>query len=79
MSVVAFPRCARASEVPLPDRPAPVVWIFSARAARRVRAYWRSVPNGPGAAHDHPAGGQMRLPVLAILIFWGVALWAVLR
>lgn len=79
MSVVAFPAGARGSAARRLDRPATVTWIFSARPARRVAAYWHSIPNGPGAPHLHPRGGQLRLPILGLVIFWGVVLWAVLR
>lgn len=79
MSVVALPTRPRSAPSGEVGGPATVTWIFSARAARRVAAYWHSIPNGPGAPHDHPGGGQMRLPILAVVIFWGIVLWAVLR
>ena len=78
MSVVAFPAAARGSAPRRLDQPATITWIFSARSARRLGAHLDSIPSGPGAPHDHPKGGQMRLPILAIVIFWGIVLWAVL-
>jgi hypothetical protein len=79
MSVVAFPARPHPVSAPPRDRPATVTWIFSAPSTRRAARYWQSVPNGPGAPRDHPCGGQFRLPGIAIAVFWGLVLWAVLR